>query len=66
MLSLPWFALYMFNFTTKYPDCNDAYLHLNIRFASLATRISSLFPFKEKVAKFRRSCLVYCSASYVG
>ena len=53
--------------------CNAAYPHLNIRFVfRLSTRISSFFPFKDKVPKFLRSGVVYlfkcrcCSASYVG
>ena len=46
---------------------------LNIRFVfRSSTRISSLFPFKDKAPKFLRSGVVYlfkcrcCSASYVG
>ena len=53
--------------------CNAAYPHLNIRFVfRSSTRISSFFPFKEKVPKFLKSGVVYlfkcrcCSASYVG
>ena len=53
--------------------CNAAYPHLNIRFVfRSSTRISSFFPFKDKVPKFLRSGVVYlfkcrsCSASYVG
>ena len=52
--------------------CNAAYPHLNIRFLFRSTtRISSFFPFKDKVPKFLRSSVVYlfkcrcCSASYV-
>ena len=49
--------------------CNAAFPHLDIRFVF---RISSFFPFKDKVPKFLRSGVVYsfkcrcCSASYVG
>ena len=53
--------------------CSAAYPHLNIRFVfRSSTRISSFFPFKNKVPKFLRSGVVYvfkcrcCSASYVG
>ena len=53
--------------------CNAAYPHLNIRFVfRSSTRISSFFPFKDKVPKLMRSGVVYlfkcrcCSASYVG
>ena len=53
--------------------CSAAYPHLNIRFVfRSSTRISSFFPFKDKVPKFLRSGVVYlfkcrcCSASYVG
>ena len=53
--------------------CNAAYPHLNIRFVfRSSTRISSFFPFKDKVPKFLKSGVVYlfkcrrCSASYVG
>ena len=53
--------------------CNAAYPHLNIRFVfRFSTRISSFFPFKDKVPKLMRSGVVYlfkcrcCSASYVG
>ena len=53
--------------------CNAAYPHLNIRFVSRSfTRISSFFPFKDKVPKLMRCGVVYlfkcrcCSASYVG
>ncbi len=53
--------------------CNAAYPHLNIRFVFRSyKRISSFFPFKDKVPKFLRSGVVYlfkcrcCSASYVG
>ena len=53
--------------------CNAAYPHLNIRFVfRFSTRISSFFPFKNKVPKLMRSGVVYpfkcrcCSASYVG
>ena len=53
--------------------CNAAYPHLNIRLVfRSSTRISSFFPFKDKVPKFIRSGVVYlskrrcCSASYVG
>ena len=53
--------------------CNAAYPHLNIRFVfRSSTRISSFFPFKDKVPKRMRSGVVYlfkcrcCSASYVG
>ena len=52
--------------------CNAAYPHLNIRFVfRSSTRISSFFPFKDKVPKFLRSGVVYlfkcrcCSASYM-
>ena len=50
--------------------CNAAYPHLNIRFVfRSSTRISSFFPFKDKVPKFLKSGFVYlincrcCSAS---
>ena len=53
--------------------CNAAYPHLNIRFVfRSSTRISSFFPFIDKVPKFLKSGVVYlfkcrcCSASYVG
>ena len=53
--------------------CNAAYPHLNIRFIFRSSkRISSFFPFKDKVPTFLRSGVVYlfkcrcCSASYVG
>ena len=53
--------------------CNAAYPYLNIRFVfRSSTRISSFFPFKDKVPKFLKSGVVYlfkcrrCSASYVG
>ena len=53
--------------------CSAAYHHLNVRFVfRSSTRISSFFPFKDKVPKFLRSGVVYlfkcrcCSASYVG
>ena len=53
--------------------CNAAYPHLNIRFVfRSSTRISSFFPFKDKVPKLMTSGVVYlfkcrcCSASYVG
>ena len=53
--------------------CRAAYPHLNIHFVfRSSTRISSFFPFKDKVPKFLRSGVVYlfkcrcCSASYVG
>ena len=53
--------------------CNAAYPHLNIRFVfRSSTRISSFFPFKDKVPKLMRFGVVYlfksrcCSASYVG
>ena len=52
--------------------CNAAYPHLNIRFVfRSSTRISSFFPFKDKVPNLMRSRVVYlfkcrcCSASYV-
>ena len=52
--------------------CNAVYPHLNIRFVFRSyKRISSFFPFKDKVPKFPRSGVVYlfkcrcCSASYV-
>ena len=52
---------------------NAAYPHLNIRFVFCSsTRISSFFPFKDKVPKFLTSGVVClfkcrcCSASYVG
>ena len=53
--------------------CNAAYPHLNIRFVfRSSTRISSFFPFKDKVPKFLKSGVVYlfkcrcCSTSSVG
>ena len=53
--------------------CNAAYPHFNIRFVfRSSTRISSFFPFRDKVPKFLRSGVVYlfkcrcCFASYVG
>ena len=53
--------------------CSAAYPHLNVRFVfRSSTRLSSFFPFKDKVPKFLRSSVVYlfkcrcCSASYVG
>ena len=53
--------------------CNAAYPHLNIRFIFRSSkRISSFFPFKDKVPTFLRSGVVYlfkcrcCSALYVG
>ena len=53
--------------------CNAAFPHLNIRFVfRSSTRISSFFPFKDKVPKLMRSGVVYlfkcrcCSASFVG
>ena len=53
--------------------CNAAYPYLNIRFVFRSfTRISSFFPFKDKVPKLMRCGVVYlfkcrcCSASYVG
>ncbi len=53
--------------------CNAAYPRLNIRFIFRSPkRISSFFPFKDKVPTFLRSGVVYllkcrcCSASYVG
>ena len=53
--------------------CSAAYFHLNIRFVfRYCTRISSFFPFKDKVPKFLRSSVAYlfycrcCSASCVG
>ena len=53
--------------------CSAAYPHLNVRFVfRSSTRLSSFFPFKDKVPKFLRSGVVYlfkcrcCSASYVG
>ena len=52
--------------------CSAAYPHLNIHIVfRSSTRISSFFPFKDKVPKFLRSSVVYlskcrcCSASYV-
>ena len=52
--------------------CRAAYPHLNIRFVfRSSTRISSFFPFKDRIPKFLRSGVVYlfkcrcCSASYV-
>ena len=63
------FALNLYVFAV----CGAAYLHLNIRFVFCSsTRISSFFPFKDKVPKFFRSGVVYlfkygcCSASYLG
>ena len=53
--------------------CSAAYPYLNVRFVfRSSTRLSSFFPFKDKVPKFLRSGVVYlfkcrcCSASYVG
>ena len=53
--------------------CSAAYPHLNIRFVfRSSTRISSFFPFKDRIPKFLRSGVVHlfkcrcCSASYVG
>ena len=53
--------------------CNAAYPHFNIRLVfRSSTRISSFFPFKDKVPKLMRSGVLYlfkcrcCSASYVG
>ena len=53
--------------------CSAAFPHLNVRFVfRSSTRLSSLFPFKDKVPKFLKSGVVYlfkcrcCSASYVG
>ena len=53
--------------------CNAAFPHLGIRFVFRSSRrISSFFPFKDKVPKYLRSSVVYlfkcrcCSASYVG
>ena len=53
--------------------CSSAFPHLNIRFTLRSpTRISTFFPFKDKVPKYLRSSVVYsftcrcCSASYVG
>ena len=53
--------------------CSVAYPHLNVRFVfRSSTRLSSFFPFKDKVPKFLRSGVVYlfkcrcCFASYVG
>ena len=53
--------------------CNAAFPHLDIRFVFRSSRrISSFFPFKDKVPKYLRSSVVYlfkcrcCSASYVG
>ena len=53
--------------------CGAAHPHPNIRYVfRSSTRLSSFFPFKDKVPKFLRSCVVYllkcrcCSASYVG
>ena len=53
--------------------CSAAYPRLNIRFVFRSSaRISSFFPFKDRIPKFLRSGVVYlfkcrcCSASYVG
>ena len=53
--------------------CSFAYPHLDIRFVFRPTlRFSHLFPFKDKIPKALRSCVVYsfkcrcCSASYLG
>ena len=53
--------------------CSAAYPHLDIRFVfRSSTRISSFFPFKDRIPKFLRSGVVYlfkcrcCSASYMG
>ena len=53
--------------------CNADFSHLDIRFVFRSSRrISSFFPFKDKVPKYLRSSVVYlfkcrcCSASYVG
>ncbi len=69
--SLRWHSLQIRTQITRL--CNAAYPHLNIRFVFRSyKRISSFFPFKDKVPKFLRSSVVYlfkcrcCSASYVG
>ena len=53
--------------------CNAAFPHLNIRFVfRSSTRISSFFPFNDKLPKLMRSGVAYlfkcrcCSASFVG
>ena len=51
--------------------CNAAYPHLTIRFVFRScTRISSFFPFKDKVPKFLKSGVVYlfkcrCGSAYM-
>ena len=63
----------LFKITIKSPTLNAAYPHLNIRFLFRPpTRISSFFPFKDKIPKLMTSGVAYlykcryCSASYVG
>ena len=71
---LPFTGSHSFQIRTQITRlCNAAYPHLNILFVfRSSTRISSFFPFKDKVPKFLRSGVVYlfkcrcCSASYVG
>ena len=71
---LPFTGSHSLQFRTQITRlCNAAYPHLNIRFVfRSSTRISSFFPFKDKVPKFLRSGVVHlfkcrcCSASYVG
>ena len=71
---LPFTGLHSLQIRTQITRlCSAAYPHLNIRFVfRSSTRISSFFPFKDKVPKFLRSGVVYlfkcrcCSASYVG
>ena len=71
---LPFTGSHSFQICTEITRlCNAAYPHLNIRFVFRSTtRISSFFPFKDKVPKFLKSGVVYlfkcqcCSASYVG
>ena len=59
--------------TLNQPTLQRPFPHLDIRFVFRSSRrISSFFPFKDKVPKYLRSSVVYlfkcrcCSASYVG
>ena len=73
-LCLPFPGIHSLQIRTQISrPCNAAFLHLDIRFVFRSLRrISSFFPFKDKVPKYLRSSVVYlfkcrcCSASYVG
>ena len=70
---LPFTGIYSLQIRTQISRlCNAVFPHLDIRFVFRSSRrISSFFPFKDKVPKYLRSSVIYlfkcrcCSASYV-